>query len=65
MGFGELSAVEILREAGIVVGSTPGLRTGLIIVDGEGYIFTPPRSILRPTNVRPAHPTHCAYPATR
>ena len=41
MGFGELSAVKILREAGIVVGSTPGLRTGLIIVDGEGYIFTP------------------------
>jgi hypothetical protein len=41
MGFGELSAVEILREAGIVVRSTPGLRTGLVIVDDEGYIFTP------------------------
>jgi len=41
MGFGELSAVKILREAGIVVRSTPGLRTGLVIVDDEGYIFTP------------------------
>jgi hypothetical protein len=41
MGFGQLSAVKTLREAGIVVRSTPGLRTGLIIIDDEGYIFTP------------------------
>ena len=41
MGFGDLSAVEILRDAGIIVTSTPGLRTGLVIVDDQGYIFTP------------------------
>jgi hypothetical protein len=41
MGFGELAAVRTLRDAGIVVNSTSGLRTGLVIVDHQGYIFTP------------------------
>ena len=41
MGFGELEAVKILRDAGIVVRSTSRLRTGLVIVDDVGYIFTP------------------------
>jgi hypothetical protein len=41
MGFGDLAAVKSLRDAGIVVNSTPGLRTGLVIVDHQGYIFTP------------------------
>jgi hypothetical protein len=41
MGFGSLAAVKTLRDAGIVVNSTPGLRTGLMVVDHEGYIFTP------------------------
>jgi hypothetical protein len=41
MGFGDLAAVQMLRDAGIKVFSTPGLRTGLVIVDQEGYIFTP------------------------
>lgn len=41
MGFGDLAAVKTLRDAGIAVRSTPGLRTGLVIVDSEGYIFTP------------------------
>lgn len=41
MGFGDLEAVEILHGAGINVSSTRGLRTGLIIVDHKGYIFTP------------------------
>jgi hypothetical protein len=41
MGFGDLAAVKFLREAGVVVNSTPGLRTGLVIVDHQGYIFTP------------------------
>jgi hypothetical protein len=41
MGFGDLAAVKCLRDAGIVVNSTPGLRTGLVIVDHQGYIFTP------------------------
>jgi hypothetical protein len=37
MGFGSLAAVKTLRDAGIVVNSTHGLRTGLVIVDHEGY----------------------------
>ena len=41
MGFGDLAAVKVLRDAGIAVNSTPGLRTGLVIVDHHGYIFTP------------------------
>lgn len=41
MGFGDLSSISMLRDAGIVVRSTAGLRTGLLIVDDEGYIFTP------------------------
>lgn len=41
MGFGDLAAVKALHDAGIIVNSTPGLRTGLVIVDHEGYIFTP------------------------
>jgi hypothetical protein len=41
MGFGDISAVKMLRDAGIIVRSTPGLRSGLVIVDNEGYIFTP------------------------
>jgi hypothetical protein len=40
MGFGDIAAVKTLRDIGIVV-STAGLRTGLVIMDDEGYIFTP------------------------
>lgn len=48
MGFGDLAAVKTLREAGIVVSSTAGLRTGLVIVDHEGYIFAPTALYLEP-----------------
>ena len=41
MGFGDFAAVEALRRASIVVNTSPGLRTGLVIVDHQGYIFTP------------------------
>jgi hypothetical protein len=41
MGFGDLAAVKTLRDYGIVVRSTHGLRIGLLIVDHDGYIFTP------------------------
>ena len=41
MGFGELEAVEKLRAANISVKSVSGLRTGLVIVDHQGFIFTP------------------------
>ena len=41
MGFGDLPSVTVLKEAGISVWSTSGLRTGLVIVDHQGHIFTP------------------------
>ena len=41
MGFGDLEAIKILREGGVEVRSTPGLRSGLLIIDHRGYIFTP------------------------
>ena len=41
MGFGTLDAVKVLRDAGIEVRTMPGLRTGLIVIDDTGYIFTP------------------------
>jgi hypothetical protein len=50
MGFGDLKAVKALQDAGIAVTSTPGLRTGLIIVDGAGWIFTPTALFLEPDN---------------
>ena len=41
MGYGDRETIEILREARIEINRAPGFRSGLIIVDGEGYIFTP------------------------
>jgi hypothetical protein len=41
MGYGDIAAVKLLLESGIAVQSSPGLRTALIVVDNEGYIFTP------------------------
>ncbi|BBL57582.1 hypothetical protein [Methylomonas koyamae] len=41
MGYGDFQAVELLRDAGISVNNSPGLRTSLVIVDNRGFIFTP------------------------
>jgi hypothetical protein len=41
MGYGDVGAVKLLLDAGMAVQSSPGLRTALIIVDNEGYIFSP------------------------
>ena len=41
MGYGDVGAVTVLLDAGISVNSSPGLRTALVVVDNEGYIFTP------------------------
>ena len=41
MGYGDIGAVTMLLDAGIAVQSSPGLRTALVVVDNEGYIFTP------------------------
>ena len=53
MGFGDLAAVKVLRDAKISVSSTPGLRTGLVIADHQGYLFTPTALYLEAEN-RPA-----------
>jgi len=41
MGYGDVNAVKALRNTGILINHAPGLRSALIIVDGEGYTFTP------------------------
>src|SRR5664280_731691 len=41
MGFGSVEAASLLRTAGIVIQHVPGLRSALVIVDGEGFVFTP------------------------
>ncbi|MEZ5643627.1 MAG: hypothetical protein R3E99_00425 [Burkholderiaceae bacterium] len=41
MGYGSVDAIKLLLDAGIAVQSAPGLRTALVVVDNEGYIFTP------------------------
>lgn len=56
MGYGEIGAVQLLREAGISVRSAPGLRTALVIADAAGFIFTPTALYLE------AEPTGSAAP---
>ena len=41
MGYGDIGAVRLLRDSGINVRSAQGLRTGLLIVDDVGFVFTP------------------------
>ncbi len=41
MGYGSLAAMEILRAAGIELKHSPGFRSGILIVDNRGWVFTP------------------------
>ena len=41
MGYGDLDAVDQIMNSGIIVRSASGLRTSLVIVDDNGFIFTP------------------------
>lgn len=41
MGYGTLEAVEVLSAAGIAPTHSPGFRSGILIVDDRGWIFTP------------------------
>lgn len=41
MGYGTLDGVARLRNRGLVVNHAPGLRRGLLVVDDEGFVFTP------------------------
>lgn len=57
MGFGDMEAMKALRAAGIIVRDAPGLRTALVLVDDEGYLFTPTALYLEaePHGVRAAN----------
>ena len=48
MGYGDIQAVNQLIDAGITIQNSPGLRTGLLIVDNDGYVFTPTALYLEP-----------------
>ena len=65
MGYGDIKAVTLLLNAGIAVQSSPGLRTALIVVDNEGYVFTPAALYLEPSPPMALHPTQCACRANR
>jgi hypothetical protein len=41
LGYGSLSAMERLRGAGILVGQSPGFRSAVLIVDDNGWVFSP------------------------
>jgi hypothetical protein len=41
MGYGDLEAVRAIREANIAATHLPGFRSGILIVDNRGWIFTP------------------------
>lgn len=41
MGYGAIEAVALLSAAGIAVNSAPGIRTGMLIADDRGFVFTP------------------------
>jgi len=41
MGYGTLEAVEVLSAAGLAPSHSPGFRSGILIVDDRGWIFTP------------------------
>lgn len=41
MGYGSLEAIELLRKAEIGITHAPGFRSGILIVDDRGWIFTP------------------------
>ena len=41
MGYGSLQAFETLRKVGIEPTQSPGFRSGILIVDERGWVFTP------------------------
>jgi hypothetical protein len=48
MGYGSLEAVKELKNNGIVVVNSPGLRAAVLIVDDAGWVFTPTALYLEP-----------------
>lgn len=41
MGYGDIQAIQLLKESGIEIQHISGLRNGLIVSDDEGYSYTP------------------------
>jgi hypothetical protein len=41
MGYGSLQAIERLKNNGIEVVNSPGLRAAVLVVDNTGWVFTP------------------------
>lgn len=41
MGYGDIEAINLVESYGVRVDHSPGLRSGLIIVGDEGYVYTP------------------------
>jgi len=48
MGFGRFETIEQLTETGVEIRVEPGLRQGLLIVDGKGKVFNLPAELLEP-----------------
>ncbi len=41
MGYGDIDSVKLIRDSGVVINHSSGLRSALIIIDDEGYTYTP------------------------
>jgi hypothetical protein len=41
MGYGDIDAIQLLSNSGISINNSPHLRTALLIVDDQGFSFTP------------------------
>ena len=54
MGYGDLEAVETLRNSKIKLNSSSGLRAGIIVIDNFGYMFTPTALLLEADEISDA-----------
>ena len=48
MGYGDLEAIKKLQASDVVIQTTPNLRMGLLVVDDQGFVFTPTALLLEP-----------------
>lgn len=60
MGYGELDAIQCLQKAQITINHSPQIRGGLLLVDDQGFSFTPTALYLESENTN-----HDAYNAIR
>jgi hypothetical protein len=62
MGYGSLEAVEALRAAGIEPTQSTGFRSGILIVDQRGWVFTPTALYLEMNPKAMKHPMPLSFP---